>query len=208
MSFFKKYPLIAYEFNGITHAAKDILRRTYFTSESKPYSNLYDVYDVPDGGTTQSVSMTFYKTPYYHWVVMMFNEINNPYFDWPMQQIDLDSYCREKYGVYNKAKYVELGIYSEEKYGSAVDGELIMLKVRHYEIDNLIVGQADSWVNNIWTPPPLPAELPGQIDQLSYPVTFYEYENDINDEKRRIKILKPELLGDFVRQFETKINDR
>lgn len=191
MSFFKKYPLIAYELNGNRYAVKDILRRTYFTSEIKPYSNLYNEYNVPDGGTPESVSLSLYKTPYYHWVIMMFNQINNPYFDWPLQQIDLDVYCKEKYGKHTSG---------------ARSGEYIMFETRHYEIDNLIIGQVNDWIKNSWTVPPQPVQLTGQVDQLSYPVTFYEYENDINDEKRKIKILKPELLGDFVRQFEAKIN--
>lgn len=188
MSYFKKYPLLAYEFNGQPTAVVDILRRTYFTSESRPYSNLYTAYNVPDGGTPQSVANELYGSPYYHWVIMMFNQIYNIYFDWPMQQLDLDSYCKEKYGIHS-------------------DGEYVMFKTRHYEINNLVVGQVDNWSDNLsWQLPEIPRLDDGTIDQLAYPVTFYEYENDINDEKRRIKVLKPELLGDFVAQFEKAIN--
>lgn len=184
MSFFKKYPLITYELNANRFVVRDILRRSYFMSESKPYSNLFNEYNVPDGATPQSVAQEVYGSPYYHWVILMFNEINNPYFDWPIQQINLDRYCQEKYGIHT-------------------DGELIMFKTRHYEIDNIIVG----FINQgTWQVPPTPLGLDGNPDQLAYPVTFYEYENEINDEKRKIKMLKPELLGVFVRQFEETIN--
>ena len=33
-------------------------------------------------------------------------------------------------------------------------------------------------------------------------VTFYDYENDLNDQKRNINVLKQEFLGLFIKDFE------
>ena len=33
-------------------------------------------------------------------------------------------------------------------------------------------------------------------------VTFFDYENDLNEQKRNINVLKPELLGVFIKDFE------
>jgi len=33
-------------------------------------------------------------------------------------------------------------------------------------------------------------------------VTFFDYENDLNDQKRNINVLKQEFLGLFIKDFE------
>jgi hypothetical protein len=42
--------------------------------------------------------------------------------------------------------------------------------------------------------------LPG--NQVSKPVTNYEYEKDLNDQKRKIYILRPEFVQEFISQYE------
>jgi hypothetical protein len=39
-----------------------------------------------------------------------------------------------------------------------------------------------------------------------YPVSYYEYEDQINEAKRRISIIKPEFLPAFVNSFIGRIN--
>lgn len=41
---------------------------------------------------------------------------------------------------------------------------------------------------------------------LIEPVTFYEYETEVNEAKRRIKVLDPQFLTDFVSQFDRLID--
>lgn len=187
MSYFSKIPLTTYEFNSKTSVVKNILKRATFLSEV-PYKYIYDVYTIQDGETPESVALKTYNATTYHWVIMLFNEIHNPYFDWPIDQNIINYYCEKKYGI-------------------DTDGELLMLKVRHYELDNQVVGEINDWnPETSWIPPTVPRDVEGNIIQLAYPVTFLEYEQELNDNKRVIKILKPELLGSFVRQFEASIN--
>lgn len=187
MSYFSKIPLTTYEFNSKVSVVKDIMRRVAFLSEV-PIRNLYDIYTIEDGDTPESIALSIYGATTYHWIIMLFNEIHNPYLDWPIDQNVINYYC-------------------EKKYGLDTDGEFLMLKVSHYEYENQIIGEFNTWVSGItWVPPTVPRDLEGNIIQQAYPVTFYEYEQQLNDKKRIIKILKPELLGSFVRQFEAQIN--
>lgn len=174
MTYFSNFPNIAYEFNSKISVVKDILRRATFTSEYKPYTDLYTPYTILEGETPQSVADFFYGSPSFHWVVLIFNEIHNPYFDWPLDQLSVDKLCTEKYG----------------------DNVFV---TKHYELNGSVVGEVKDFSPDfVWVPP--------SSVGLAVPITFYEYEHRINDEKRYIQIMRPELLSEFVQQFEVAIN--
>lgn len=175
MSYFSKFPLITYELNNNESVVKDILRRCTFISEYKPYSDLYTQYTIHEGDTPQSLAIKFYKSPYYHWVILMFNEIHNVYFDWPLDQFTLEEMCRKRYGVSN------------------------MYKTKHYEVDGIVVGEVKEFSEDVeWVEP--------VFTGLATAVSFYDYEIQLNEAKRNIAILRPELLASFVNQFESSIN--
>lgn len=180
MTYFSKLPLTTYEFNSSSSIVRNILTRSSFISEYKPYTDLYNTYLIQDGETPQSVALKFYNSTTYHWIVLLFNEIHNPLFDWPLDQLTLTNNL--------------INIY----------GETTMYMTRHYEKDGVIVGEFKEFNSNVtWTPP----DNPGGINSLVYnPVSFIDYENKLNDEKRFIKIMKPELISDFITQFEESMN--
>ena len=129
MTYFSKFPLMAYEFNSKMSVVKDILRRATFASEYKPFTDLYSPYTILEGETPQSVAVTFYGSPSYHWVVLIFNEIHNQYFDWPLDQLSMDKLCTEKYG-----------------------DSVFMTK--HYELDGIVVGEVKDFSSDVvWVPP-------------------------------------------------------
>lgn len=177
MSYFNKFPGIQYEFNGTYTVMRDILRRSAFISEYKPYTDLYSSYTIIDGDTPQSLAMRYYGAAKYHWVIMMFNEIHNPYFEWPVDAFTIKNICTEKYG------------------------EDTMYMTRHVIDDNdNIVGEVKIFKKGIaWTPPDIPPN--------TTPIAFYDYEEELNDSKREIHILRPELLGNFIKQFGASINE-
>lgn len=173
MSYFEKFPLMTYEVSGKEYIVRDILRRSAFISEYRPYTDLFETYTLSDGETPQSLALEKYNSASFHWVVLVTNEIHNPYFDWPLDQLDMEKM-------------------TEQKYGSA------MYMTRHWEKDGLVVGEIKVFKNaQTWVPP--------TFSGLATAVSFYDYEQSLNDDKREISILRPELLGDFVTQFEESI---
>lgn len=176
MSYFSKFPKFEYTQNNKTSLVTDILRRSLFISEYTPHTDLYSSYTILDGETPQSLAYKYYGAATYHWVILMFNEIHNPYFEWPVDALTLKNICIEKYT------------------------ETTMYMVKHYELNDLVVGEIKEFVdkNISWVPP---TDVDG-----STPISFYDYEEQLNDKKREILILRPELLGEFVTQFSRSIN--
>ena len=86
MSYFKKFPRIEYTFdNGVTSkVAVDILTRVGFKSKVKNTTEMFSDYDVEEGETPEVLADRYYGDPELHWVILIMNEIVNPYYDWPL----------------------------------------------------------------------------------------------------------------------------
>ena len=178
-NYFHRFPITSYEFNGKSSIVKDIFRRAAFVSEYRPYSDLYETFLIKDGDTPQSIQIKFYGDVGYHWLILMFNEIHDVNMDWPMSQLTLEQYCRSKYGTTG------------------------MFMVSHYEIDGNVVGEVIDFVSEeTWVSPTNP--YPDRIDCI--PMTFFDKENTRNDSKRQLKLLRPELMLEFISQFNGAIN--
>jgi Base plate wedge protein 53 len=167
---------MVYELDNKKTVVRDILRRATFISEYKPYTDLYYPYTIIEGDTVQSLAMELYGSPFYHWVILMFNEIHNPYFEWPLDQYTLEKLCIDKYGAD------------------------VMYQTKHFEKNGIVVGEVKEFSKSItWIPP--------TYSGIATAVSFYEYEQKLNDAKRLITLLRPELLGEFVSQFEAALNE-
>lgn len=178
MTYFTNLPYATFEFNSSNSVVKDILKRSMFISEHKPYTDLYEVYNIQDGETIQSVAKRFYDSASYHWVIAIVNELHDMQYEWPIGQHSLEILCDDKYGT-DKTK-------------------------TKYWIDsrNVICGEyKDYYVGYI---EPLNPGVEGNFEYTR--ITFEEYETIENDAKRIIHILKPELLGDFVSQYRASLN--
>jgi hypothetical protein len=178
MTYFSNLPYTSYELDGDTTIVKNILVRSKFISEYAPYTDLYELYAIDDGETVQSIANSYYGSSSYYWVIMMFNEFHDVNTEWPLNFVQFNKFVEDKYGVYRDS---------------------IMYWVNQ---DDLVCGEVKNF-SSPWTPP----ENPGVPGNLEYtPVTFTEHEEKINNKKRIIKLMRVELLSDFVSQFRDSLN--
>lgn len=148
---FKNFPHIAYTLpDGDTKILKDIMVRVYYKSGFDDEKSIYNFYDIGDGERPEDVSYKVYGSQEYHWVILLFNEILDPYNDWYMSQSNLLKYVKSKYTN--------------------------MTDVHHY-VDG------DGYVN---------------YEAVGTPVTNYDHELTLNEDKRQIKLLSGEYLKIFV----------
>ncbi len=99
MAFFDKFPLIRYDINkdGNRRIAVDILKRVAFRKNMSEQQALFRPYTIMDGETPEIVAHKFYGSSKLHWIVLLFNEIIDPYFQWPLSSSALDIYIEKKY---------------------------------------------------------------------------------------------------------------
>ena len=172
MSYFSYLPNTYYKIGKETFLVKDILTRSTFITEYRPVTNLYNEYIMKDSDSLQSIAHEYYGSPEYHWVIAIFNEIHDMNFEVPMDLLTLDHYIDAKYGADR-------------------------LATRHYVNvkTGLIIGEVKEYYPGYSIPAP---EIPSQ--EIT-PVTFENFETQLNEDKRIIKLMRVELLPDFVEQF-------
>lgn len=102
-NYFTKFPDIYYNFTigGVeqTKVLKDITHNVRVISNVLNNVLVYDYYNIVDGETPEIISEKFYKTPYYHWLIMIVNQRFDYIADFPLAQYQLEKYITQKYGV-------------------------------------------------------------------------------------------------------------
>lgn len=188
MQYFKNFEAIYYTLNKETRLLVDITKRVIIKSNVVNNTDAYVEYQVKDNDTLQSISQSIYDQTYPFWVIMLVNKMINPYIALPFTEKDLLKYVKNKYGEEN--------IYSvhhyEDENGNIVDYPIIIddetgdlyriINDQHVRINKDLIYQH-------------------QITCNYNPVTNYDYEARINENKRNIKLLKPEFLNTVVEQF-------
>jgi len=99
MAYFANFPLIDYDPTGSKNVKtiKDILTRVKVKTSVKNDYAVFERYDVKDGETPEAIAYREYGNPELHWVILLFNDITNPFFDWPLSTRVFEKYIRDKY---------------------------------------------------------------------------------------------------------------
>ena len=176
MSYFSKFPNIAYDMKGdsVRKLLPDILRRVKLRASIKSGGMLFDKYDVKEGEKPEDVAFKWFGDPELHWVILMTNNVTDRYYDWPMNQAQFAEYLDDKY--------------------SNPDA------IHHYEVtkdSGRTTGKGPSDYSH-------KVEVNSDTDN-AVSVSFREYEEREQDKKRQIQLLNKSLLGDFVAEFDRLI---
>ena len=105
--YFDKFPLVQYDISkdGNVRLATDILRRVAFREKVLEQAGLFEEYYVEEGETPEIVAEKVYGDPEMHWVVMLFNEIIDPKYDFPLSESQLERFLDKTYP--GKAYYLD-----------------------------------------------------------------------------------------------------
>ena len=55
-------------------------------------------YAIKDGETPDTVAFNYYDDPSFAWLVLLSNNIIDPYFEWPLSVYDFEAFLKKKYG--------------------------------------------------------------------------------------------------------------
>ena len=74
----------------------DILRRVGFKSSGKTGSSHFLDYSIKDSDSPESIADELYGSSEYHWVVMLFNNKFDTFFEWPLSARKFEKYITKK----------------------------------------------------------------------------------------------------------------
>tara|TARA_Y100001937_G_C7125506_1_gene334712 strand:+ start:874 stop:1425 length:552 start_codon:yes stop_codon:yes gene_type:complete len=176
MYFDKNFPVISYDSvgQGTFKDVTNILRRVALRTKVKTNSLLYDTYDVKEGETPESIAFNLYDNAELHWVIMLVNDITDRYHQWPMRYSQFLQYVNDKYDDVNAVHHYEI---------TQTSGDTTT-KIEVYSNSALFSGDTDFY-------------------GTATAITNLEYEESLQDERRKIKLLDPQYLSQFVKEFES-----
>ena len=108
--YFNDFPTIDYDCtgDGTTEKIQDITTRVAVRKWIREIGPIFSKYDVSDGETPEMVAATVYGNVNNHWVVLIFNEITNTYYGWPLSRRKFDAFVNNKYANPNATHHYEI----------------------------------------------------------------------------------------------------
>lgn len=207
--FFQKLPKILYDNVLLTDISTRIrYSEFYWMKDPKLYYDyVYQDHDTPD-----NVAARYYDDSTLHWIILLTNGILNPLFDLPLNNISFIDYLNEKYktegNLLNLSGIRYAQITPDPVYGYQKLITLYNLSTRtlisedYYLIDKYTYDRlqeydktfVDNYENILYS------------QKKQSIVTIYARENEINENKRNIKILKKEYKGEAIKSLTSLIN--
>ena len=108
--YFNYFPLIKYDCsgNGNFITIQDIMTRIKVINYIRLNGALFAKHSVKDGWTPEMVSQDIYVSSTFHWVLLLFNEIINTYYDWPLSVRNFQKFVTDKYTDPNAINHYEV----------------------------------------------------------------------------------------------------
>jgi len=193
MQYFDTLPkIIKTDTNGNSSLMVNLMARCSVIPEILKNPLVYYSYDVQEGDTPEIIAYKYYGNSYRYWIVLYVNEIMDPQWQWPMQSSVFESYVSDKYNFNAKAT-----THHYEKIITKVDSG-----TNTTTIDNYIIDQES--YNSLQTGTFERSVATGQfsITTSRKIVSYYDYEYDLNESYRNIKLLNSIYVGELEKQFK------
>lgn len=208
MSYFTNFPLVVYDFERAnllnqrnSKVVSNILVRAKLVDGIFDSPFVYYKYDVVDGDTPESLAFKYYGSSTKHWAILIANNITDPFYDWPLKYENFVSFVESKYGSIATAKTTT---HHYEKIITKTDSVTSTITVNKYELDyNTYANLASSTTETI----NLKDGNTVTVVTTKNAISYYDYEDQVNESKRSIKILDNSFLASMENQLDALITN-
>ena len=189
---FQRGPKVLYNYTDQyldpkVYSAVNLWRRNDIKDDYLTSLVLMDEYLIRSGDTPESISFDFYGRVDFGWVVMITNDITSYHDQWPRTSQALSDYVYDKYD--NPAAVM---MYETTEVIDALGRKIVQAGLRvpsNYQV-TYYDGTASAGVT---------------VNPVS-PVTYYQYEERLNNEKEKIQLIKPTYIQEFVNIYVSSLH--
>ncbi len=109
-NYFNAFPKIYYDAagHGNYKLVTNLLRRVQIKRGLKDSGALFDLYDIMGEDTPESVSEQYYGDQQYYWIILLFNDVKDRFYDWPLTATQFEKYVQDKYSDVNGIHHYEV----------------------------------------------------------------------------------------------------
>jgi len=211
--YFNYFPKTFYSSNNSTtglDTVTNIISRFSFEQTLKDNSSAFYKYSVQDSDTPEIIAYKYYGSSERHWVVLLFNNIIDPQFDWPLKYDTFINFVDEKYTANGAANTT---VQSGLAWAMSVNNVQAYYKiVTKTDIDNIslvekIQVDANVYANVASTTQVFTLADGAKITQVitKEKKTHYDYEMEENESKREIRLIKNEFIPQIEKEFKKVI---
>ena len=185
-NYFSSIPNVQYDIYGTEPnnygTVTNIMKRARFKTTSIENISDYYPYSILEGERPDIVSFKKYGTVAYTYLILLLNDIVDPIFDWPLHSRQFENYIIEKYGSISSAQTTNKYYYQIVRPEVARTGTSERIPEVKIIVDSTTYDTLDPSVRS---------------EQ-----TIYDWEVEINDEKRVINLINPDFIQDI--EYEIK----
>jgi hypothetical protein len=180
----------------------NITARFAFEKSYRDNSAVYYEYDIQDSDTPEIIAYKMYGNSERHWIVLMMNEIVDPQYDWPLDQRTIINYINDKYSANASAgqtgiSWAQQNTHSYYKIETRTTNSTNTSIEKKIEIDSNTYTSLIESIDNLTLKDGNTITIKVTKETQSY----YDYEIELNESKRTIKLIKPE----FVDKLENEL---
>jgi len=187
----------------------NIMSKFSFEQQLKDNSTVFYEYNIQESDTPEIIAHKYYGNPEYHWIVLLFNDIIDPQYDWPLQYSQLISFVNSKYTANGAANTtVQSGLAWAQSSNNIK--EYYKVVTRTSSTDSLVQKirlDANTYANVAESSTTYTLDDSSTVTETitKETKTYYQYEVDVNEEKRTIKLLKKDFVPAVEKEFKRVI---
>lgn len=223
--FLDQFPKIVYSLNNDRNQEliTNIFFRLAFLKSLQGNISSYYNYFIKDGETPEILADRFYNNPEAHWIILFFNNIRDPIYDWPMDNRTFNRYIIAKYGSTQTAMttyhdYSKTTTYVMRNIGGFQD--VTTSFTSSIDSTNVAISTANTTNAAYDTYSSLPETQFFSVDVANNRnievtitrdrITNYDWEMEQNDARRTIKIIDPQFIPQIMQEFNSlvSVNDK
>jgi hypothetical protein len=213
--YFNYFPKTLYSADNRTSGldtVTNLISRFTFEPSLKTNSAAFYKYDIQEGDTPEIIATKYYDNPERHWIVLAFNEIYDPQWDWPLQYKTFIDYVDKKYSAPEYADTANTAVTGLSWAMNVNNVEGYFKVVTRTNFDNISIIEklqvdANTWATIGETTQSYTLQDGSSITEkvTKEKRTYYDFENEENEKKRNIKLLKPEFVETVEKEFKKVI---
>jgi len=189
----------------------NIIARFGFEQSLKNNSSAFYKYQIQESDTPEIIAHKYYGNAEKHWIVLLFNDIIDPQFDWPLKYDVLIDFVDAKYTANGAANTtVQSGLAWAMSTNNVQAYYKIVTKT---DIDNVtliekIQVDANTYANVATSSSTITLQSGDTITQTitKSKKTYYDYEMEENESKRDITLIKNNFIPQIEKEFKRIIN--
>ena len=195
MQYFDTLPkLLRTDSAGQSVLMTNLLARSSIIPSLLDNAALYYKYDIQEGDTPESIAYKYYGESYRYWIVLFANQILDPQWNWPMNNVVFAGYLQDKYpsiDVYGTIHHYEK-ITTQFDFGTNTTSvETVQISQDAY---NTLIPSTNTYT--------LPTgNVSVSISKNA--VSIYDYELKLNESKRNINILNNNYVNEIEKQLKS-----